>query len=276
MKRMFVLTLAIAALMMGTIIVSAQQGQRIVYQTVGFANVAPDKTAAYIDFQKNTVSKIIRERMNTEQILGWTVYQVVYRGLPASEYNFATVTTYSSPPSQAGQGVVQKATGMSPAEIGTKFGPLATNVGNMLNRAEAGTGPISLQEGNVTTVVTWKITPQRGADYGRYVQTMLLPLNAQGVKDGRFLSWGASRVVSPGGADAPFDAITATTYKDLASALPTTAPDPNQGQMNFTKVFPNQNFSAFVDQGREVRRNVRTQMLRAVTSLQRPTTTSSR
>lgn len=274
MKRIFVLTSALAALMMGTIIVSAQQGQRVTYQTVGFANVAGNNTAAYIDAQKNIVSKIIQERMKTEQILGWTVAQVIYRGSPASEYNFATVTTFSGPPSQVGQGVAQKATGMSAAELGAKLGPLATNVGNTLNRAEAGTGPVSLQEGNVTTVVTWKITPQRGADYGRYVQTMLLPLNAQGVKDGRFLSWGASRVVSPGGADAPFDAITATTYKDLASALPSTAPDPSQGQMNFMKVFPNQNFSAFVDQGREVRRNVRSQMLRVVTSVQRPTTSS--
>jgi len=121
-----------------------------------------------------------------------------------------------------------------------------------------------------------KIAPQRGGDYGRYVQTMLLPLNAQGVKDGRFLSWTAGRVVSPGGADAPFDALTTTTYKDLASALPSTPPNPNQGQMNFEKAFPNQNFSAFVDQGREVRRNVRSEMLRIVTSVQRPTATSSR
>ena len=168
------------------------------------------------------------------------------------------------------------ATGMTGPELGAKFGPLATNVGNTLNRVEASTGPLSIQEGNILNVVTWKITPQRGADYGRYVQTMLLPLNAQGVKDGRFLSWGASRVVSPGGADAPFDALTYTIYKDLASTLPSTVPSPNQGQMNFEKVFPNQSFSAFVDEGRGVRRNVRTQMLRVVTSLQRPATTSSR
>jgi hypothetical protein len=276
MKRLFISMLVIGTLTMGTIVVSAQQGQRIVYETVAFNNVAGNNVAAYIDAQKNIVGKIIQERMKTEQILGWTVYQVVYRGLPASEYNFATVTAFSGPPTQAAQGLAQRATGMSPADLGAKLGPLATNAGNMLNRLEAGTNPVALQEGNITTVVTWKIAPQRGADYGRYVQNMLLPLNAQGVKDGRFLSWGAVRVVSPGGADAPFDALTATNYKDLASALPATPPEPNQGQMNFLKAFPNGNFSAFVDQGREVRRNVRTQMFRVVTSLQRPATTSSR
>ena len=270
MKRIFVLSLAIAALLTGTIIVSAQQGQRVVYQTVGFANVAGNNTAAYIDFEKNTVSKIIQERMKTEQIVGWAVYQLIYRGSPASEYNFATVTSFSGPPTQAAPGAVKTATGMTGAEIGAKFGPLATNVGNTLNRVEAGTGPVALQEGNVLNVVTWKIAPQRGADYGRYVQTMLLPLNAQAVKDGRILSWGASRVVSPGGGDAPFNALTYTLNKDLASTLPSTPPSPNQGQMNFEKVFPNQNFSAFVDQGREVRVNVRTQMLRVVASVQRP------
>jgi len=132
------------------------------------------------------------------------------------------------------------------------------------------------QEGNVVTAVTWKITPQRGADYGRYIQTMQLPLNAQGVKDGRFLAWGASRVVSPGGGEVPYDALTFTFYKDLASALPATAADPNQGQMQFTKVFPNQNFSAFVDQGRALRRNVRTQMFRVVAIVQRPAPSGSR
>ena len=273
MKRLFVLAAAIAALMIGTMIVSAQQGQRIVYQTVGFNNVAGSNIAAYIDAQKNIVGKIIQERMKTEQILGWTVYQVVYRGLPASEYNFATLTTFSGPPTQAGQGVAQKATGMTGEQLGAKLGPLATNVGNTLNRSEAGTGPVALQEGNIVQVVTWKIMPQRGADYGRYIQTMQLPLNTQAVKDGRVLGWGASRAVSPGGAEAPYDALTATIYKDLAAALPVTAPDPNQGQMQFAKVFPNQNFSAFVDQGRAVRRNVRNQMLRVVATVQRPAAT---
>ena len=274
MKRMFILCLVIATLMMGTIIMSAQQGQRIAYYTFGFANVAGNNTAAYIDFQKNTVRKIIQERMKTEQILDWSVNQVIYRGLPESQYNFVTVTGFSGPPTQAGQGVVQTATGMTAADLAAKFGPLATNVGNELTRGEAGTAPVAIQEGNVVTVVSWKIAPQRGADYGRYVQTMLLPLNAQGVKDGRFLAWGAVRVVSPGGGDAPVDAMTATFYKDVASALPSTPPNANEGQMNFTKAFPNQNFSAFVDQGRDVRRNVRSEMWRVVTSVQRPATGS--
>jgi hypothetical protein len=275
MKRFYVIW-AIAALMMGTILVSAQQGQRVVYQTVGFVNVAPDKTDAFIDFEKNTASKIIRERMKAEQILGWAVYQLAYRGQPASEYNFVAITSFSGPPSQAGQGVVQQATGMSPDAVGAKARSLGTNVGNMLLRTEAGTAGFTTQEGNIATVVSWKITPQRGADYGRYIQTMQLPLNAQGVKDGRFLAWGASRVVSPGGGEAPYEALTYTFYKDLASSLPATAPDPNQGQMQFTKVFPNQNFSAFVDQGRALRRNVRTQMFRIVATAQRPATSGSR
>jgi len=280
MKRTLFVILALAVLMMGTLIVSGQQaGQRIVYETVAFANVTGNNTAAYIDFQKNMVSKIIQERMKTEQILGWTVYQMIYRGMPASEYNFATVTVFSGAPTQAAPDAARKATGMSGADLGQKFGSLSTNVGNMLARVEAGAGQATLQEGNVTTVVEWKIPPQRGGDYGRYIQNSQLPLNAQAVKDGRLLGWGASRVVSPGGGEAPYDAITATTYKDLASALPGTVPEPNQpnqGQANFLKVFPNRSFSAFVDEGREVRRNVNTRMYRVVVSVQRPVTTSSR
>jgi len=276
MKRLLVLALLILAVTLGTMMVSAQQEQRIVYQTAGFANVAGNNTAAYIDSRKNILSKIIQERMKTEQILGWAVYQVVYRGMPASEFNFVTVTTFSGPPTQGAQGVAEKATGMSAAELGAKLGPLATNVGNMLFRAEGGTGPLSLQEGNIVNTVSWKIAPQRGADYGRYIQTMQIPLNTQAVKDGRILGWVASRVVSPGGPDAPFNALTATVSKDLASTLPATPPGPNQGQMAFAKVFPNQNFSAFVDQGRAVRQAVRTQMLRVVATVNRPAGAGSR
>lgn len=104
------------------------------------------------------------------------------------------------------------------------------------------------KDGNYNLVTRWKITQGRGGDYGDFVQNRLLPLNTLAVKEGRSVGWTASRVVSPGGPSAPFNAVLATTVKDLSAALPATA-TPNQGQMNFLKVFPGQNFAAFNDLG---------------------------
>ena len=99
------------------------------------------------------------------------------------------------------------------------------------------------------------------------MQKLQLPLNAQAIKDGRIIGWTAARVVYPGGGDAPFDAYTSTVVKDLSAALPTSAGTPDQGQMNFAKAFPGQNFTAFVDEGRALRRAVRTELLRVMWSV---------
>jgi len=57
--------------------------------------------------------------------------------------------------------------------------------------------------------------------------------------------------------------------KDLAAALPASAGSPDQGQKNFAQVFPGQNFAAFVDDGRALRRAVRTELLRVMWTVDR-------
>lgn len=115
----------------------------------------------------------------------------------------------------------RKATGMSYAEYQQKQASQGgTNVGTMLSRVEATAPGSQLAEGNYIQTVRWKITLNRGADYGNYIQKMVLPLDAQAVKEGRILGWGASRNVYPAlpaAGGATFDAVTSVTYKDLAN-----------------------------------------------------------
>src|SRR5712691_7885957 len=92
----------------------------------------------------------------------------------------------------------------------------------------------------------------------------------------RSVGWTAARVVSPGGGNALFNAVLSNTVKDLAAALPTTAPAPNQGQMNFTKVFPGQSFAAFNDLGQALRTLVRTEMFEVMVAVERPGVSASR
>jgi hypothetical protein len=105
---------------------------------------------------------------------------------------------------------------------------------------------------------------------------MLLPLNSLAVKEGRSMGWSASRVVSPGGAEAPFNAVLANTVKDLAATMPTAPPaTPNQGQANFSKVFPDQNFAAFAEQGQALRTLVRSELFEVMVAVERQATVSS-
>jgi len=121
----------------------------------------------------------------------------------------------------------------------------------------------------------WKITPNRAADYGNYMQKIILPLNSQAVKEGRILGWGNARTVYPAGGDAAYDATNSTTFKDLAMALPTMPANPDQAPVNFAKVFPGQNYVANIDEGRALRRAARVDLWRVVAALGRGTTTTS-
>jgi hypothetical protein len=69
--------------------------------------------------------------------------------------------------------------------------------------------------------------------------------------------------------------VTSTTYKGLAYALPVTAPNADQAQMQFAKTFTGRSYSAFVDQGRALRRAVRTELVRVMVEVDRPGTVTT-
>jgi hypothetical protein len=253
----------------------AQQPQRINYRVTNYFNVAPDKVAAMLDEARNTGRKLMQERISSgENITSWILARTAYRGVtPAIPYNYLISVDFDgAPPTPnvtARDQVYRKATGMSFQEYTQKVNSLRTNVGSVLYRIEAVSPGSQTKEGAYIGVTRWKITQGRGGDYGNYVTNMLLPLNSLEVKEGRSLGWSASRVVSPGGGNAPFNAVLSNTVKDLAAALPTTPPSPETAQTRFMQVFPKQNFSAFVTQGQALRTLVRTEMFEVMVAVQR-------
>ena len=272
MKRFRITSLLAVSVLLSTVNAVAQQ--KINYRVSTYVKIAGDKEAATLDFAKTSGTKLMRELMASGQspIAAIALQRVVYSGVPALDYNYIQTITYDGAPAEPNPAVLdplyRKATGMSMQEYGVKLAGLGSVVGTMIYRVEAAVPGSQNATGNYIQVVRWKITPQRGADYGNYMQKMQLPLNAQAMKDGRIVGWSAARVVYPGGGDAPFDAYTATTLKDLASALPTSA-NPNQGRTAFEKVFPAEIFTAFVAEGQALRRAVRTDLLKVVWSVDR-------
>lgn len=269
MNRVHTLLAAGFSLLLFSPTVVAQQSGKVNYRGATYIKIAPDKEAAMQDFLKGTSLKLIREELNAHRFASWAMLRITYSGVPAADYNYLQAINYDgAPPAQldpaARDAMYRKATGMSFVEYQQKLTTFGVVVGSVLSRIEAEVPGSQVSEGNYVQTIRWKITPQRGAEYGNYIQKMMQPLQAQALRDGRFLGWSATRTVYPGGGDAAYDATTSFTYKDMAAALPTSAPSPDAGQMGFSKVFPGQNYTTFVDEGREIRRAVRTDLWRVV------------
>jgi hypothetical protein len=281
MKRSLSLLAVGLALLLASVVASAQQPQRINYRVTNYFSVAPEKTAAMLEEARTTERKLIQERIASgENITSWTLLRLAYRGIPALPYNYSITVTFDGAPQAPNAAtrdqVYRKATGNSFQEYTQKVNSLRTNIGSVLYRVEATAPGSQTKDGNYIAVTRWKITPARGGDYGNYVTNMLLPLNSLAVKEGRSMGWNATRVVSPGGGEAPFNAVLANTVKDLAATMPTAPPAaPNQGQMNFTKVFPGQNFAAFAELGQALRTLIRTEMYEVMVAVERTATVSS-
>jgi hypothetical protein len=280
MKRSHLLVAAGLILLLASTVAFTQQSQHINYRVTNYFRVAPEKTAAMLEEARTTERKLMQERIASgENITTWVLLREAYRGIPANSYNYAISVTFDGAPQTPNTAkrdeVYRKATGMSFQDYTQKLNSLRTNVGSVLYRVEAATPGSQAKDGNYIAVTRWKITAGRGGDYGNYVTNMLLPLNSLAVKEGRSLAWSASRVVSPGGAEAPFNAVVSNTVKDLAAAIPTAAPSPELGQQRFAQVFPKQNFADFAEQGQTLRTLVRSELFEVMVAVERQATTSS-
>ena len=267
MKRVFAFASALALLGALTCLsqsTQAQSAQKIRYRASTFYKVAPEKRAAAEEFARTSGVKLTQEVVNAGRLASFSLWRTAFAGV-GNEYNYIQVNEYDgAPPAaltpEARDQMYRKATGLSYQDYQQKLLSLFTPVGSSLSRVEASVPGTPPSVGSFVEIVRWKITPQHAPEYGSYIQKMVQPLNAQGVKEGRYLGWSASRSVFPGGTNAPFDATTSFLFSDLASVLPSTPASPDQAQNNFTKVFPGQSYSGYVDEGRQLRTAVRTEL----------------
>ncbi len=243
MTRLVLVTVAAASLLFGTAAAFAQQ--EINYRASTYIKIAPDKEEAAMEFVRTSGIKLVQEAVSSGRIASYELLRIAYSGVPAADYNYVQVIDFEGAPSEelnvaALDQLYRKATGLSYAEYQQKLASLGSIAGTVLSRVEASAPGSQVSEGNYVRTACWKITPKRAADYGRYLQKMVSPLNSQAVKEGRFVGWNASRTSYPSGGDAACDAITSHVFKNLASALPTTPGNPDEEQMSFAKLFPGQ------------------------------------
>lgn len=265
MKRLLVIASAVAAMLCTGSIANAQEKTR--YRATTFVSIAPEKQAAALDFVRTVGVKLAQENINAGRMASWSLLRTVYAGV-GTEYNFIQVTNFDGPPPadlspDARDQMYRKATGMSYQDYQKKLASFVTTGNSVLARIEATADGTAPSVGSFVRVVRWKIASGRAADYGDYIKTKAQAMNTQGVKEGVFQSWSATRVLFPSGDDVSYDATTSNIYKDMAQLLPPAPANPNQGAAAaFAKIFPDKSYTAFVDEGRQLRRMVRQELWR--------------
>ncbi len=265
MKRLLVIASAVAAMLCTGSIANAQEKTR--YRATTFVSIAPEKQAAALEFVRTVGVKLAQENINAGRMASWSLLRTVYAGV-GTEYNFIQVTNYDGPPPadlspDARDQMYRKATGMSYQDYQKKLTSFVTTGNSVLARIEATADGAAPAVGSFVRVVRWKIASGRAADYGDYIKNKAQAMNTQGIKEGVFQSWSATRVLFPSGDDVSYDATTSNIYKDMAQLLPPAPANPNQGAAAaFAKIFPDKSYTAFVDEGRQLRRMVRQELWR--------------
>src|SRR5262249_30786945 len=191
--------------------------------------------------------------------------QVVYPGVNLPRYNYISAITFDGPPSEPQQ---------SPAlrEYLQKLNALRTSVGTVLFRTVASTPGLNIKEGNYVSTLRSKIETGRAAEFFDLRSNLMLPVMAARVKEGAILGFSVSSVVFPGGTSAPWDAVSGTVYKDLASAV-SAGPGSGGGAAGnaalFAKVNPGKNYVAYVDSLRATSKLVRRELQRVIIAIDR-------
>ena len=244
------------------------------YLSVISVKVAPDKVAAFTDFYKSGPgSKSARARLKADpNLLRWAVLQAVYPGDPAPAANFliANVTNGAPPdpdPAKRDE-LYRSATGMAYADYMQKFRTMGENVGSTISHIHNTTDGYGLIEGDYIVLQRLKTTESKNTELSDLMRDFRLPMANDRVKaGGDFKGWSFSHLTFPTGRSLVYDATDVAVFKTLAGALggPGTG---GGGAAAFAKHFPNKNYTAFVDAGRETSRLVRRELFRVVIAAQ--------
>ena len=170
------------SLLLCTVTVFAQQSGKVNYRSTTFVKIAPEKEAAMQDFVRDQWDETDSGRDKLRSVRSSASFRISYSGIPAADYNYLQAINYDAAPPAllnpaARDQMYRKATGMSYQEYEQKLMSFGAPVGTVCPAWSQLTAPGSqMTEGNYVRTIRWKITSQRGADFGNYIQKMMQPL----------------------------------------------------------------------------------------------------
>lgn len=257
----------------------AQQAQQAppaqpdMYAVITYIKVTPGNEDAYRTFLTTMSKRLYTELMTANSsLVAWSAARVMYGGVDGQSPDYIAATVFAGPPPEPGadmSAVYQKAAGMTQAEYQAKLATLRTVMGSEIVRSVARAGaPGTFKEGDFRVVAASRIKPGMGDEYVNRLRTLTQPVMQELIAQGEQKSWSAWGKVFPSGNATPYDALVATTFKDLASAL--RGPGAVKTAAAFAKVHPAQNFATYVNNGRDYSELQKRTISQVVALVERP------
>lgn len=222
-------------------------GQEL-YAEIEYMKVKPDKWDAYLNGEK-IYKKIHKSRMAAKGINNWHLYQRLYPSGALSEYDYATLTYYSS-----GEQIMQKesnatwdaaAKGLTEKEKASAWEISKTRalVFRDLYTHYLGVGT-SIKPGEIIRINKIKVSGANKDNYNAML-TMLKPVVEAAIKAGKLKGWNIwYRTLQTNTFDESNCAVV-FTYPNLAAALKTTT---GNIETEFKSIYPEKDYKTFMEQ----------------------------
>ena len=240
------------------------------YASILYLKVQPEKEAAFVDFYKTGLGmKVAKARLkNDSTVTNWSIRRAVYSGYPAPEANYTITTNMNTAPGEPNtakrDALIRSVTDLTYPVYMEKVRALSQLVGNTLSHVHDVTPGMELNEGDVVVARRLKVASGKLSELSTANSSVRLAIMTERVKAGDLKGWSFSHL-SFGGSELAWDANENMFYKDMASALQQNTP--NSGMAIFAKLFPDRNFTRYVEEQRESSKLVRTDVYRVLVSL---------
>lgn len=268
-KRFLACTILAMATLFASMAAYAQQTAPPRYGSALYLHVPQDKDAQFVEFYKSgNGMKAAHARMKADaNITGISVRRVVFAN-PIPRANFVILTQRNGAPVDADPAkrdeLYRAATGMNYAGFIAQARTTSELVGTTMTHLHDSTN-IQLSEGDVIVARRLKTAEGKLTDLSTLMHTIRLPIMTEHVKAGDMKGWAFSHLAMAGGSALPYDATETRIYKDIASALGGGGPGNNTAAMAlFTKLFPDRNYTRYLDDSRDLAKLIRTETSRVV------------
>lgn len=244
------------------------------YVMLSYFKVDPQEVAAYEDWVK-TKSKAFYTAMMNEpgsNMWGWSIARIMYTGVDEDAPTHVASMIFNGPPqgneaSGRFDALLKQATGMEAAEARKKLASMREALGSELVRGVAWT-PGSSPEGSYRVVSYYKGETGSMSENRQLTRDVWQPVFAKAAAAGKLLAWSSWSYVFPRGGDTPHDQLTATTFKDLPSAIQGYLPSAS----DFAAAHPDVNYVSAVDQLRGTRKMSKAMVSRIIATAQKNVT----
>ena len=252
----------------------AQQAAPDVYVVVTYIKVLPGQDDAYRAYLTTTGKKIFQEQQAANpNFLFWSSAKTMFQGTEhGTDFDYVGASVFAGPPPEPStlpDSLVQKAAGMTAADLAKKLATLRTIVGTEVLRQQATASvPGTLKEGDYRVAARVRVKPGMFDEYYEMGRTMTQPIAQARIAAGEAKSWSLWSRTFPAGAATSYDALAVTYFKDLASAI--RGLDATKGLEAFQKVHPGKNYATYINNGRDYSELQQRILMQVVSLVERP------